>query len=126
MTISTAFPNLQGQQFMNLITYRKTGVGVTTPVWFAQAGDKLYVYTQANAGKTKRIRRQGKVDVGPCTRRGKPLGPTQPAVARILAVEEGKYADQLLTQKYGWLKRLFSWVDAIRRSQPDYFEISQV
>lgn len=123
MATTTSFPHLQEQQFMNLSTYRKTGVPVTTPVWFAQEGDRLYVYTQATSGKIKRVRNNGRVEVGPCDRVGRPLGPTQSATARILSPDEGKRADRLITRKYGWLKRAFSLVAAIRRSQPAYLEI---
>ncbi|MFN8489770.1 MAG: PPOX class F420-dependent oxidoreductase [Caldilineaceae bacterium] len=123
MTTASPFPNLQNQQFMNLTTYRKTGVPVTTPVWFAQVDDKLYVYTQANSGKVKRVRNNGKVEVSPCTRSGKPLGPTQPALAHILPLEEGKRVDTLLTNKYGLLKRIISFVAKLRGSTPAYLEI---
>lgn len=120
---NTAFPHLQDQQFMNLTTYRKNGLSVTTPVWFAQEGDRLYVYTQANSGKIKRARNNGKVEVGPCDRVGRPLGPVQSATAQILPPDEGKRADRLITRKYGWLKRVFTLIAAIRRSQPAYLEI---
>jgi uncharacterized protein len=108
---------------MNLTTYRKTGEAITTPVWFAQVDDRLYVYTQASSGKAKRLRNNPKVEVGPCNQRGKPLGPTVAATARILAPAEGKVADQVITKKYGLLKRLFSLVAAIRRSPSAYLEI---
>ena len=108
---------------MNLTTYRKTGEVVTTPVWFAQVEDRLYVYTQASSGKAKRLRNNPKVEVGPCNQRGKPLGPTVAATARILAPDDGKAVDQLLTKKYGLLKRLISLVATIRRSQPAYLKI---
>lgn len=123
MPTTSPFPNLQNQQFMNLTTYRKSGVPVTTPVWFAQVGDKVYVYTQANSGKVKRVRNNGKVEVGPCTRSGKPLGPTETAAARLMSLEEGKSVDKLLTNKYGLLKRIISFVAKLRGSTPAYLEI---
>lgn len=96
---------------------------MVTPVWFAEEGDRLYVYTQAAAGKIKRVRNQGDVEVGPCDRVGRPLGPVQAASARILNATEGNRADRLLTRKYGWLKRIISLVARMRGSAPAYLEI---
>lgn len=44
-------------------------------MWFAAAGGKLYLYSAKNAGKVKRVRATGRVEVCPCTMRGKPTGP---------------------------------------------------
>jgi PPOX class probable F420-dependent enzyme len=52
----TAFDQLTQQQYINLETFRKNGVGVKTSVWFVQDGDTIYVRTVANSGKVKRIR----------------------------------------------------------------------
>lgn len=42
MTLLQQFEN---QQFLNLETFRKNGIGVKTPVWFVQDGETLYVRT---------------------------------------------------------------------------------
>ena len=60
----------QKQQYLNIETFRKSGQGVKTPVWFAQDGDSLYVWTQADSGKAKRIRNNGDVNIAPCTASG--------------------------------------------------------
>ena len=125
MATTTAFPHLQNQTYMNLTTYRKSGVAVTTPVWFAQEGDKLYVFTAGESGKVKRIRNNGTVEVAPCNASGKPLGASQSAIARLLSPEEGKRADAIVTRKYGWQKRIFGLIGMIRRTQPFYIEIRE-
>lgn len=109
-----AFPALQGHQFMNLVTYRKNGEAVTTPVWFAQEGNTLYVMTGADSGKVKRIRNNAKVQVGPSDRRGQSLGPTAWASGRVLSGEEAKHADALLSKKYGLMKKMFDAAGALR------------
>ena len=45
-------------KYLNLETFRKTGIGVRTPVWFAQdvlqsapAITVFYIYSEAGAGK---------------------------------------------------------------------------
>ncbi|MEY2845777.1 MAG: hypothetical protein RL076_1323 [Chloroflexota bacterium] len=103
-----AFDALANQQFMNLITQRKSGADVSTPVWFVQEGDRLYVMTGSNAGKVKRIRNNPHVQVAPSDRAGAPLGPSQPAIARVISdASEAATANTLLTKKYGLMKRMF-------------------
>lgn len=100
-TINNYFSNLTKQQFMNLVTYRKSGEGVGTPVWFAQDGNRLFVRTASIAWKVKRIRKNPRVQVAPSDMRGKALGAAVDGKARILSGEECKTADKLLGAKYG-------------------------
>jgi PPOX class probable F420-dependent enzyme len=108
---------------MNLTTFRKSGVGVTTPVWFAQEGETLYVVTDANSGKTKRLRNNDAVEVGPSDARGKPLGDVLPAHCRILPEAEGQTAWRALLAKYGWQLRLFQFMWLFRRTQHIFLAI---
>ncbi|WP_273845995.1 PPOX class F420-dependent oxidoreductase [Rubrobacter calidifluminis] len=101
------FSILEGHDYMNLTTFRRSGEPVRTPVWFAKDGEKLYVYTGRASGKAKRIRNHGGVIVGPCDRRGRPLGPEVAGVARLLAAEESAHPERLLREKYGAQMRLF-------------------
>ena len=66
---------IHGQRYISLATFRKSGVAVYTPLWFAEIGDKLYFMTNSKLGKCKRIRNNPQVKVGPCTIRGKITGP---------------------------------------------------
>ena len=103
-----AFDALANQQFMNLITVRKSGAQIPTPVWFAQSGDRLYVMTGRTAGKVKRIRNNPQVQVAPSDRTGNALGPSQLAQASIVSdPAEAATANALLTKKYGLMKRMF-------------------
>ena len=47
----TNFDQLNRQQYLNIETFRKSGVGVKTPVWFVQDGDTIFVRTGADSGK---------------------------------------------------------------------------
>jgi uncharacterized protein len=98
-------------KYLNLETFRKTGFGVRTPVWFAQdvlhsdpSIAVLYIYSEADAGKVKRIRNNSKVRVAPCTMRGDVRGAWIDGRARICEDDEDARGQQLLTQKYGVLK----------------------
>ncbi|MCC7208215.1 MAG: PPOX class F420-dependent oxidoreductase [Anaerolineae bacterium] len=103
---STLHRALDGQQYILLTTFRKTGVGVPTPVWFALDGERMYVLTGPKAGKVKRIRHNDKVQFAPCTFNGKVRGPALNGVARILPTEERQKAIDALNKKYGLIKRL--------------------
>ena len=93
-------------RYLNLETFRKTGVGVRTPVWFAQQPERsiFYIYSEAEAGKVKRIRNNPKVRVAPCNFRGNLRGAWVDAHARICVDDESVRGQQLLRRKYGWLK----------------------
>jgi hypothetical protein len=120
---ATPFPALPGHQYMNLVTFRKSGDAVRTPVWFAEGDGVLYLFTNGETGKVKRIRATARVRVGPADARGTPLGPESAGEARILTGAEAQRADQALTRKYDLLKRLFSLVARLRRRQAVYIAV---
>jgi PPOX class probable F420-dependent enzyme len=102
---STIPPQISGQSYMSLVSFRKTGVPVRTPVWFAEADGKLYVMTGSHLGKYKRIRNNPQVRIAPCTMRGKVTGPEFAATARILPAEDFARVRKLINAKY-WLARI--------------------
>jgi PPOX class probable F420-dependent enzyme len=93
-------PEISGQKYISLSTFRKSGAKVPTPVWFGEDGDKLYVMTLSKTGKAKRVRNNPQVTVAPCTIRGKVTGPEIAALARILPPEEHAHARQTINRKY--------------------------
>jgi PPOX class probable F420-dependent enzyme len=96
---------IRNQKYILLTTFRKSGVAVPTPVWFAEDDGKLYVMTGSTTGKTKRIRNHPQVNIAPCTMRGKATGPEFAATARILPADLHQRARQALNRKY-WMARL--------------------
>jgi len=81
------------------------------------------VMTTMDAGKTKRIRNNGRVLLGPSDARGTPLGPTVEGQARILPPEESKAANQILDAKYGLIKAGFDFVMNLRGTNRAWLEI---
>ena len=73
--VEAVLSGLKGYRFLNLTTFRKSGVPVLTTVLFALANDKIYVWTPKDSGKVKRIRNDDSVQIAPSTRRSRPLGP---------------------------------------------------
>lgn len=125
---NTAFAVLQGHKCISLTTFRKSGKPVSTPVRFAYESGKLYVVTGAKTGKAQRIRSNPKVQLAPCTMRGKVVGPTIEAVARILPTDEEALAERALKRKQGWMMRIGSFLSKLRgdRGERVYLEIVPV
>lgn len=93
--------------YFSLATFRKTGVAVETPVWFAGDKQAYYVFSAGQAGKVKRLRNSPKSRVAVCNVIGKILGEWQDSEAFILTSdEEIRQAHNALIKKYGWQMRL--------------------
>lgn len=94
---------LANAHYLSLATFRKTGVEVRTPVWFAMEDTTMYVFSSGNAGKVKRLRNSRKARVAPCDIRGNILGDWQDAEAEIFTDEsKQRNVDKALARKYGW------------------------
>lgn len=108
------------QSYLNLETFRRSGEGVQTPVWFVENGGLLYVETSARSGKIKRIRRNPHVRVVPCTASGKPRGVWVEGEAQLVSdAAESEQINRLLNRKYGLIKAIFEGVARLRGSQED-------
>ena len=105
---------LARHRYMSLATFRRSGAEVRTPVWFAAAGGRLYVFTAGESGKVKRLRHSSRARVAPSDARGHVLGAWLDVTARIVveapAVERAHAA---LRSKYGWQMRLADLVSRI-------------
>jgi len=111
-------------QYINVETFRKNGIGVKTPVWFAQDGDSIVVRTERTSGKMKRLRNNPKIMVAPCDSQGKLLGEWIEAQAEIISDEaEVNRVNTLVTQKYGFIKRMFDAMGKLRKSTYGAFRI---
>jgi PPOX class probable F420-dependent enzyme len=103
------FDELQKHQYINLETFRRNGVSMKTPVWFVQEGNTVFVRTDANSGKVKRIRNNSRVNIALCKMDGTLQGEWIAATAREVNDENtDRKVDHLLDQKYGLMKKLFS------------------
>ena len=121
-----ATTELQGHKFLNLTTFRKNAVPVVTTVWFAQANDKVYVWTAKTSGKVKRIRNNPTVQIAPSSHLGRPRGSAIMATARILPLLEQQTAQQVIDAKYGWLKHFFALLWRLQGREQVYIEITPI
>ena len=78
--VFAAFPG----KYLSVITFRRSGEPVATPVWFVEEDGRLYVDTDSESGKVKRIRANPHVLVAPCTASGKLTAPAAAATAEVI------------------------------------------
>ena len=94
--------------YIALETFRKNGEGVITPVWVAGENDKLYVWTDLDSWKIKRIRKDHRVRLCESDSGGNPKSEWLEARASILDSEEAiQKARSLLKSKFGFQFRIF-------------------
>jgi PPOX class probable F420-dependent enzyme len=104
-----ALEDLRGRKYCTVVSFRRDGTPVATPVWFGLDGDRLFFRSLASGAKLKRIRRDARVLVAPCTSRGRPSGPPFEASARVLE------------RNYGLGRRLYR--RAIGDAPAEYVEV---
>jgi uncharacterized protein len=94
---------LRDANYLSLATFRKTGLEVCTPVWFAEEDGKIFVFSNEEAGKVKRLRHSTRARIAPCDMRGNILGEWREAQAHLLQHgDEMRLAHAALRRKYGW------------------------
>jgi PPOX class probable F420-dependent enzyme len=106
----TVVDEIGRSRYVSLTTYRKDGTAVATPVWHVVKDGELFIVSDAEAWKVKRIRRNGQVVVTVCGLRGKiaPGAPTAPGTARLLDEAGTDTGRRLLARKYV-LSRVGNW-----------------
>jgi uncharacterized protein len=104
---NSAIPqDISAAKYISLVTFKRDGTRVPTPVWFAADGDHLYAYSNASAGKVKRARNSSRCEIAACDRRGKALGTFHRGSVTIVEPARAGQIDSLLAKRYGWQKRL--------------------
>jgi PPOX class probable F420-dependent enzyme len=95
--------SLKRANYLSFATFRKTGVEVATPVWFAEEDNDFYLFSAEDAGKVKRLRNSGKSRMAACTVTGKVTGEWVDSTAVLLQDEaDTRQALGALRRKYGW------------------------
>ncbi len=68
-----------------LTTFKKDGTPVTTPMWTVAAGGRILTTSDFDSWKLKRIARDPRVRLAPCTIRGRVTGEFVDGYARVLS-----------------------------------------
>ncbi|MBU9763926.1 PPOX class F420-dependent oxidoreductase [Mycobacterium sp. TNTM28] len=103
----TDFTGFENYRQIVLVTFKKSGEAIPSPINHGVAGGKLYVRTDASTGKVKRIRNNPNVLVVPSNLRGRPAGPVVAGVARILPEAEHAHADTVIAANWSTPMKLF-------------------
>lgn len=106
-----------------VVTFRRDGTPVPTPVWAAYAGGALYVRSERSAGKLKRLRNDPRVLLAPCTARGRPLGSPLEAHGFLVALEDEPAAERALAERYGLGRECFERTIDIMRIEMCYLRL---
>jgi uncharacterized protein len=119
------FDGLRGHKYCLLISFRRSGEAVPTPVWFGLDADgRLFVRTDADAAKVKRIRADARVRIAPASARGKPTGSVAEGRARVLAGEDEAQAESALQANYGLGRRLYEGLSGPLGVHTVYLEVT--
>ena len=104
---------LTSAKYVSLITFRKSGEPVRSPVWFARFGENPNSYgviTETDAGKVKRIRANSKIEVQVCDVKGgvKPDAAILSGTARLVTGDQAVAVRKAISKRYGLTYKLFS------------------
>ena len=114
---------LVAHRFCLVVTFRRDGRPVPTPMWFGVDRERVYVRSAASDGKVKRLRNDPRALIAPCTLRGVPLGPAMRAVGRLLPAEATDVAEAAIAAHCGVERRAYEHTRA-RMLDPIYIELS--
>jgi uncharacterized protein len=106
--VEDSFESLRGHKYATLVTFRRNGEAMPSPVWFGLDDEgRAYVHTMHDAGKVKRIRNNGRAVIVAANTRGKPLGKPLRATARIVPEAEWPHAEAALAAAYGTGRKVY-------------------
>jgi uncharacterized protein len=121
------FDALRGHKYCLLVSFRRSGEPVPTPVWFGlDAEGRLYAHTEADAAKVKRIRANPRVRVAPASVRGRPVGPLAEGTARVLPPGEDARAERAIQSNYGLGRKLYEGMGGPLGMEMVYLEVTAV
>ena len=115
---------LDGTSTCLLVTYRRSGEPVPSPVLFGVADGKIFFRAEQRTAKIRRIRANPWVLVAPCSFRGRPTGPFVKGTARIVEPHEQAAAYTALRRNYRWADRLYESTADRLPVEPAYVEIT--
>jgi PPOX class probable F420-dependent enzyme len=97
---ASGFEGMAGARQCAVVSFKRSGEPVPTPVNFGLAGGRLYFRSEPTSAKLRRIGNDPHVRVFPCNMRGRPSGPTVEGRARVLSGEEAAAADRALAANW--------------------------
>ena len=106
--IRSDFSSFRGRRQCLLVTFKRSGDAVPSPVNFGLSDDGLlYFRCDPDSAKVKRMKRDPHVRVCACSFRGKPLGPLVEGTARVLEGAEAERAAEVVAANWDLLNRIY-------------------
>ena len=121
---TTGFGHLDGHKHCLVVSFRRSGEPVPTPIWFGRDGDRAYFRSEERVGKIKRIRANPRVLLAPCDSRGKPRGPAAEGRARVLPAERERAAEAAIQANFSLGRRMYEGVAMNLGPEGVYVEVS--
>jgi uncharacterized protein len=106
--------SLETGKYINILTYKKNGDGVSTPVWFIHKDNKIYIRTSNQSGKVKRIKNNNNVSYALCNISGKIKEEWHSGVAKI-EPDINKIIFSKITEKYGIFAHIMNILYKIKK-----------
>lgn len=105
--------SLETGNYINLLTYKKNGKPVSTPVWFIFEDKKIFIRTSDKSGKFKRIKNNENVKFALCNIRGKIKGEWHTGLAKV--EPNNIWIFPKINKKYGIVAHLLNILYKIKK-----------
>ncbi len=116
---------ISDEKYVSLVTFRKDGTPVASPVWIVALADGSAGFTtEDGSGKVKRIRNNSRVTLQACSVRGavKDGSPVVEATAEVLVGADAAPVRAAIGGKYSLMTKLFKvgelWRKVRRKPEP--------
>jgi PPOX class probable F420-dependent enzyme len=105
--------SLKNGHYINLLTYKKNGETVSTPVWYIFEDKKIFIRTSNRSGKFKRIKNNNNVKFALCNIRGQLKGEWHNGLAKV--EPNNRWVFPKINKKYGIVAHLLNILYKIKK-----------
>ncbi|MGD1834958.1 MAG: PPOX class F420-dependent oxidoreductase [Nitrososphaeraceae archaeon] len=102
-------------KYINIETFKKNGNSVRTPVWYIIYNNIIYIRSDKNSGKVKRIRKNTHVRIAKCNMFGKLNGEIIEGTAHVNENKIEKNIDKFFDNKYGIKNKIIKLMYKIKK-----------
>jgi len=112
-----------GHKHCLVVSFRRDGTPVPTPVWFGADGARIFFRSRASAAKVKRIAHNPAILLAPCDDKGAPLGAAVHASARQIDDVDKRFAETRIARNQGLDRRFYMRFFSTPPDDEAYFEV---
>ena len=117
---------LMGAQAVDLVTYKRDGTPVHTPVLSTPRDGALLIRTHHTAAKLKRLSRNPEVTVAPSNGHARSRGLAERGTAVILPATETDECLRLLHRRHGLIGLVSTWIRHMKGMRDVFIEVRLV